>query len=198
MKGKKLKTWKNQHLQVLTNWFEVFKNGFKIFENRFLAVEKSVQKTTILGSDFQYSQWSTAVQTYIIVKYIFWRTQNRWKQNCRRLPLWIIIDFWSSEKSDFASFSSLLNSIALLLHRRETLTDASILSLPILKPQNWLFLWFLWFFLMKIHWLALWRKKTIDFINQNGSKMTLKIPQNPLSSVSCSLFSPTEFCRLLF
>ena len=105
MKGKKLETWKNQHLQVLTNRFEVFKNGFKIFENRFLAVEKSVQKTTILGSDFQYSQWSTAVLTYIIVKYILWRTQNRWKQNCRRLPLWIIVDFWKSEKSDFPTFS---------------------------------------------------------------------------------------------
>ena len=103
LKGKHKKMLKSYYLQVLPKRFQDFKNDFKIFENRFLVLEKSVQKTTISGSDFQYSPRSSALLMYIIVKYIFWRTQNRWKPDCKRLRTSIFIPFSTARNSRFYS-----------------------------------------------------------------------------------------------
>ena len=94
---------KSYYLQVLPKRFEDFKNDFKIFENRFLVLEKSAQNWHILGSDFQYSPRSSALLTYINVKYIFWRTQNRWKPDCKRLRTSIFIPFSTARNSRFYS-----------------------------------------------------------------------------------------------
>ena len=134
---------KSYYLQVLPKRFEDFKNDFKIFENRFLVLEKSAQNWHILGSDFQYSPRSSALLTYINVKYIFWRTQNRWKPDCKRLRTSIFGHFKKIENPDFPSFLAatqlLLCYAAVLLLQRG---DASCWNELFWGHDFWYSLWF--------------------------------------------------------